>query len=82
MLIVGLIALNTVALFAGETGKISGVVRDAETGEALPGANVMIRSIAGDDRDIPLNTPLGAATDLDGVYFIINIQLASVKELR
>ncbi len=44
MLIVGLVVLNTMALFAGETGKISGVVRDAETGEVLPGANVMIRS--------------------------------------
>jgi outer membrane receptor protein involved in Fe transport len=73
MLIVGLIVLMTMALFAGETGKISGVVRDAETGEVLPGANVIIRSIAGENRDIPLPTPLGAATDMDGLYFIINI---------
>ncbi len=43
-------------------GKISGVVTDAQTGEALIGANVVVRG-----------TSLGASTDLDGNYFILNI---------
>jgi len=52
--------LNVV--FAGTTGKISGRVVDAQTGEALAGANVVIDG-----------TLLGASTDADGYYFIINI---------
>ncbi len=44
------------------TGKLAGKIVDAETGEALIGANVVI-----------LNTSLGAAADLDGRYFILNI---------
>ncbi len=49
-------------VFAGTTGKISGVVKDAETNEPLPGVNVIIE-----------NTQMGAATNLDGEYTIINI---------
>jgi len=48
--------------FAQNTGKLSGIVTDAETGEPLVGSNVVI-----------LGTNLGAATDLDGRYFILNI---------
>ncbi len=50
------------ALFAGETGKIAGRVVDASTGEPLPGVNVVI-----------LGTTMGASTDLNGYYFIINV---------
>jgi Ca-activated chloride channel family protein len=51
----------TVSLFAGE-GKITGKVTDAETGEVLIGANVVL-----------LNTKLGAATNVDGDFIILNI---------
>ena len=47
---------------AGTTGKISGKILDASTKEALIGANVIIEG-----------TNLGAATDFEGDYFIINI---------
>jgi hypothetical protein len=47
---------------AAVTGKIAGIVRDAETGEPLPGANVVIE---GTDR--------GAACDADGYYYIIRL---------
>jgi outer membrane receptor for ferrienterochelin and colicin len=47
-------------------GKISGKVLDADTREPLIGANIII-----------LNTNLGAATDLDGSYFILNITPAT-----
>jgi len=43
-------------------GKISGKILDADTREPLIGANIII-----------LNTNLGAATDIDGNYFILNI---------
>jgi outer membrane receptor protein involved in Fe transport len=49
-------------LSAQNVGKLAGTVKAAETGEALPGANIQI-----------VGTKLGAATDLDGVYYILNI---------
>ncbi len=55
------ILLNSLAInsFAQESGKISGLVVDAEFGESLIGVNVLIRG-----------TMLGAATDLDGKFVI------------
>jgi outer membrane cobalamin receptor len=50
------------SIVAGTTGKISGIVLDKETGTPLIGCNIMV------DR-----TTLGAATNLDGAYFILNI---------
>jgi outer membrane receptor protein involved in Fe transport len=47
---------------AGNTGKIAGVVKDAQTGETLAGVNVIIEG-----------TSMGAATNIDGQYFILNI---------
>ena len=44
------------------TGKIAGTVKDAESGEGLPGANVVLEG-----------TTMGAASNIDGDYFIINI---------
>ncbi len=49
-------------VFSGTTGKIAGKVRDKETGEPLVGANVIIEG-----------TTLGAAADVNGDYFIINV---------
>jgi len=45
---------------AGTTGKISGKVTDARTGEPMIGANVVIRG-----------TTMGTITDQNGAYFII-----------
>ncbi len=47
---------------AAVTGKIAGFVVDAETKEPLPGANIII-----------VGTERGAATDLDGYFFIIRL---------
>jgi len=47
---------------AGTTGKITGVVTDAETAEPLPGANVIIEG-----------TTMGAGTDIHGRYVILNV---------
>jgi len=49
-------------LFAGTTGKIAGRVVDKETNEGLPGVNIIV-----------VGTHLGAATDGDGYYQVINI---------
>ncbi len=56
-----LLMLTQIA-FAGNTGKIAGRVTDAETGEPIPGANIVING-----------TGLGTASDFDGEFFIINI---------
>ncbi len=61
-LIVFIISMLSTQIFAGTTGKIAGKITDAATGEPLIGANIII-----------MGTSLGAATDFDGNYFIINI---------
>ena len=53
---------STLVLAQSGVGKLSGKVIDADTKEPLIGANVVL-----------LNTELGAATDVDGNYFILNI---------
>lgn len=59
--IVMLIALLAffVTAFAQNEIEISGIVTD-QTGEALPGANVVVKDVAG----------LGVITDIDGSYKI------------
>lgn len=54
--------LITSSAIAQTTGKITGKVIDKETGEPLPYVNVII-----------VGTHMGAATSLDGTYFIINV---------
>jgi hypothetical protein len=45
-----------------QTGKISGSITDTKTGDPLIGANVLI-----------VGTNMGAATDIDGFYAILNV---------
>ena len=49
-------------LFSSTTGKIKGTVLDDKTGQPLIGVNILIE-----------NTYLGAATDLEGRFSIINV---------
>jgi outer membrane receptor protein involved in Fe transport len=60
--ITGLLLLAVSGLSAQTAGKLSGVVKDQDTNEPLVGANVVI-----------VGTTMGAATDLDGSFFIINV---------
>ncbi len=53
-------------LEAGTTGKIAGVIKDKDTGEPLIGVNVMVEE-----------TVLGASTDIDGHYFILNVPVGT-----
>jgi outer membrane receptor protein involved in Fe transport len=50
------------SVVAGTSGKIMGIITDSENGEPLPGANVYIE-----------NFMTGAATDVDGYFYILNI---------
>ena len=62
-ILIGLLLLTSL-VFGGTTGKLAGKVINAETGKPLAGANVFVEG-----------TRLGAATDLDGEYYIINMQI-------
>ncbi len=48
--------------YAGTTGKLAGFIKDKNSGEPLPGVNIIIQG-----------TTMGAATDADGQYYIVNI---------
>lgn len=50
------------AMLADTSGKISGIVRDKKTGEGLPGVNIFL-----------VETNMGAASNVNGEYFIINV---------
>ncbi len=50
------------SLWAGTTGKIAGRVIDANSGDPLAGVNILVDG-----------TQMGAATDLDGTFFILNV---------
>lgn len=51
-----------IALHAQTTGKIAGRVTDADSGEPLPGANVVVAG-----------TMMGAVADVNGEYFILRV---------
>ncbi|MBN1781148.1 TonB-dependent receptor [bacterium] len=57
-----LIQLCWSAVYAGNTGKIAGDVMDATQNRVLPGANVVLE-----------DTYIGAATDLNGHYTLLNV---------
>ena len=57
-----LAALLPATLHAGSTGKVAGKVVDRQTGEGIPGVNIILTG-----------TTLGAATNLDGEYSILNV---------
>jgi hypothetical protein len=52
----------SVIVYAGTTGKITGTVTDARSGEPLPSVNVLVEG-----------TNLGSATNVDGYFVILNV---------
>lgn len=67
---ISLLLLVPALLYAGVTGKVAGIITDAQTGDPLPGANIQIAG-----------TSLGAVSDMQGRYIILNVPpgVASVK---
>ena len=59
-----------VGLHAQTTGKIAGRVTDADSGEPLPGANVVV-----------MGTTMGATVDVNGEYFILRVS-PGIYEVR
>ncbi|MBN2356089.1 TonB-dependent receptor, partial [candidate division KSB1 bacterium] len=63
LLFLWVLVFSLPALFYGQTtGKIAGRVTDAATGDALPGANLLLEG-----------TGMGAVTDVNGDFYILNI---------
>ena len=54
--------LHNSVVYPGTTGKITGKVLDAKSGDPLPGANVQV-----------VGTMMGAATDLKGNFIILRL---------
>ena len=63
-----LVVIFLINVFAGTTGKLTGIVSDKKTGEALPFVNVILDG-----------TTIGAQSDLDGKYTILNIPPGTYK---
>ncbi|MCF7905243.1 MAG: carboxypeptidase-like regulatory domain-containing protein, partial [Candidatus Marinimicrobia bacterium] len=57
-----ILLLVATSIFAGQTGKIAGVISDSESDEGLIGVNVVVEELG-----------VGAASGVDGEYFILNI---------
>src|SRR6056297_103101 len=62
MAVTAILMILPLALMAQSSGKIVGIVKDAETGDPLAGANILIEG-----------TVFGAAADADGSFIILNI---------
>lgn len=57
-------------IYAGTTGKLSGVISDLTTGDPLIGVNVIVEG-----------TTYGASSDIDGYYVILNIPAGNYNVL-
>ena len=66
LLLIAAIMAMPFMLFGQSSGKIVGVVVDDNTSEPLPGVNVVLRG-----------TLLGATTDVDGYYIILNVPVST-----
>ncbi len=65
-IIILIILLKYFTVLASGTGNIEGYVKDAQTGEALPGASVFLKG-----------TSMGIATETNGTYAIRNVPVGS-----
>ena len=62
LIICACMSLLSAASFAQTTGKITGIVTDSKTGEELVGVTVVVEG-----------TSLGASSNLNGYYVILNL---------
>ncbi len=72
-LLVAALTMGTQLLVAGTTGKIAGLVTDAKSTEPILGVNVMITASWQNAIETTIRTPLGASSNIDGQYFILNV---------
>lgn len=68
VIIMTLFLLSFSTVFAGVTGKIAGTIVDSESRQPLPGVNVIIEG-----------TTMGAATDINGYFVILNVPVGTYR---
>jgi outer membrane receptor protein involved in Fe transport len=73
LLILATLLVAALSAQGGTTGKIAGTITDQRTGEALPGANVMVSVVWTDGRPSPFRSTLGASADIEGRFYILNV---------
>ncbi len=66
LMIISLFLISSAVINAQTRSRIAGTIKDAQTGEALFGVNVTV-----------VGTYLGAATDINGKYFIVNVPVGT-----
>lgn len=73
LLLIGTFTLVNLPAWGGVTGKIKGVVSDADTGEPLPGVNILIHKIWLNNTETDFLSMLGAATNNQGEFIILKV---------
>ena len=68
-----ILMLFSTNLFGGDTGKLAGKITDKSNGEVLIGANIFFIAEWVDGKEQTLQQSLGAASDINGEYYILNI---------
>lgn len=68
-----IILIVAVSPSSGASGRITGKVSDAATGDALIGANIVVAEKWQNEVPVPINPPQGAFADANGYYTILNI---------
>ncbi|MBK7981875.1 MAG: TonB-dependent receptor [Ignavibacteriae bacterium] len=58
---------------ASAVGKISGKIVDSQTKDELIGVNIIITDVWQNDSPVPLTQSIGAATDVEGNYVLLNL---------
>ncbi|MBN1406798.1 MAG: TonB-dependent receptor [Calditrichaceae bacterium] len=66
MLFLLLALMLPIFVFAQSSGKIMGIVTDKETGEPLPGVNIVLQG-----------TNLGGTSDVDGYFVVLNVPVGA-----
>lgn len=71
--LIALCLLASIVLASGTTGKLAGRVTDRSNGEGLPSTNIIITAQWNRGQEVKLQSLLGASSDINGDYFILNI---------
>ncbi|MFA6542549.1 MAG: carboxypeptidase regulatory-like domain-containing protein, partial [Bacteroidota bacterium] len=61
-----LLFLSSLEMKAGTTGILEGIIKDKETGNPIPGANVIVTQ-----------TRMGSVSGIDGKYIVYNIPVGT-----
>ncbi|MBC8183732.1 TonB-dependent receptor [candidate division KSB1 bacterium] len=73
LILTGLVLFLNQPVRGGVTGKIKGVVKDAQTGDPLPGVNIVINKVWIRNAEMDFSGSLGAASNIHGEFIILKV---------